>query len=342
MSVNRHSQRNVVIMVCIVLVSIFFMSLDVSAAEIKAKKRYLYVQSGQTLQSIVKTLYPDKSGQWTELGKRIVMLNPRAFEKGDASKIIIGSRLELPDLTVVEVKPPEVKKPVVQKPKPVPPPVVVEVKKPETVGMVVDARGKTFAIASDKKNRPLEKGSELYVGDRIYTGMDGFMQMSMIDDAKIDLRCNSEMLIEEYKMVPNGNRSIMHLIKGSLRKVTGSIGKSVNDVYEMKTSIATVGVRGTEYAIRVLQSHGCDGSLDVNDSGMFVRVDKGEIDVKNDSGDTPVAKGDVVHVVAKKDKPKKIDAKQGVFEAVKPEEPVKEEPFNWWWVVGVLVVIAAL
>lgn len=342
----RHTRLfPVLFLVYVTMFSVLAVAAQTDSARFNANKRYLYVQPGQTVGSIVKTLYPDEETLWLDIAKRLVIANPHAFENGNVNKMIVGARIEIPPARGVIN------------------PVHKKSLKLEVVGSIIVSRGKAFAIYTDKKRREIKAGGEVYVGDRLYTGVDGFMRMKMIDDASIDLRCNSEMLIESYKMVEDGNTSIIHLLKGSLHKVTGKIGKSITDQYEMRTPVATVGVRGTEYALRVLQSHGCDGSVDVNTDGMFVKVDKGEIDVSNDSGDTNLAPGTALLVASNEAKPQKVVLKDGVFEAAKskpvappaptppPKKPVtappplpveKEEGTSWWWILlGVLIIAAA-
>jgi len=302
----------------IVLLLLLLTVQAVGAADFEGHKRYLYVQPGQTVFSIVKVLYPDKKEQWPDIIKSIVKKNPHAFQNGVAAQIRVGERLILPSL----------KSPVH------PSSELVVYKGPEAVGQVVTARGKTFAISRKKKRRDLVVGNEIYVGDRLFTGVDGFLRLSMIDDAKIDLRCNSEMLVEDYQLLRAGNRSVIYLLRGSLRKITGSIGKVAGDLYEMKTPIATVGVRGTDYAIRVLQSHGCDGSVDVNSDGMFVRVNRGGIDVTNGSGTVGLEAGDAALVNGKNASPQGIKVGSGVFDAA-------DGTSWWWWLLGVLLIAAA-
>jgi len=289
----------------------------------KVQKRFLYIQPGQTVFSIVKVLYPNKKEKWPSIIKQIVKKNPHAFENREATRIIVGQRIELPALE--------------SKIKPVT--TAVLYKGVEAVGQIVEARGKRFAISDKNENRDLDIGSEVYVGDHIYTGVNGFVRLSMIDEAKIDLRCNSEMVIEDYRLMRAGNRSIIYLIKGSLRKITGSIGKFADDVYEMKTPISTVGVRGTDYALRVLQAHGCDGSLDVNSKGLFVKVNSGAIDLKNKSGSVGLNEGDAAHVTGDDKSPQAISVNDGVFD--KASEEKDDETSWWWWLLGIIVIAAA-
>lgn len=278
-------------------------SLNVLAGgKFNAQKRYLYVQPGQSVFSIVKILYPNQKDQWPAIIKQIVRKNPHAFTGADATKIRTGERLVIPSIWS-NLKPASNVKAVVYK-------------APQAVGQVIKSRGKTFVISKEKKKRNIDLGSEVYVGDRIFTGVKGFVRLSMIDEAKIDLRCNSEMIIEDYQLLRGKNRSVIYLIKGSVKKITGSIGKMADDIYEMRTPLATVGVRGTEYALRVLQTYGCDGSMDVNSKGLFVKVNKGAIDVDGPKDDVSLNSGDTALIADKESKAKSIKARDGVFDDV--------------------------
>jgi len=285
------------------------LSFDAVAAKFNAQKRYLYIQPGQSVFSIVKVLYPNQQEQWPQIIKKVVKVNPHAFVDGNPIKIKAGQRIELPAFKSKST-------PVAQQ-KPA-------IKKVRSVGQVIKSRGKTFTISTKNKGKKIKKdldvGSEIFVGDRIFTGVSGFIRLNMIDDAKIDLRCNSEMLIEDYQLLRGGNRSVIHLIKGSVKKITGSIGKMAEDIYEMHTPLATVGVRGTEYAIRVLQQHGCDGSLDVNSKGLFVKVNRGAIGVKSQKEKREVKQGEAAHLANAKSEIKSIKIQNGVFDAVQAEE----------------------
>lgn len=277
------------------------------SSKFNTEKRYLYVQPGQSIFNIVQVLYADQQKYWPEIIRKIVRTNPHAFVGADATRILAGERIELPAYTSsIRPTPPPSSKAVVYK-------------GPSAVGQVIKSRGRAFVLSEDHKRRDLVLGSEVFVGDRIFTGVEGFIRLSMIDDAKIDLRCNSEMRIEDYQLLRGANRSVLRLIKGSVKKITGSIGKVAEDIYEMHTPIATVGVRGTEYAIRVLQSHGCDGSLDVNSDGMFVKVNRGAIDVKSNQQKVALNSGQAAHLADDASQLKAIEARDGVFEEA-PEE----------------------
>jgi len=277
-----------------------------ASGKFNAQKRYLYVQPGQSIFSIVKILYPEDKAQWPAIIKNVVKKNPHAFIGADATKIQAGERIELP-ANSSSFKSKSSNK-------------VVAFKKIQAVGQVIKNRGKTFVISKKNKKRDLDIGSEIFVGDRVFTGVKGFIRLNMIDEAKIDLRCNSEMLIEDYQLLRGGNRSVIYLIKGSVKKITGTIGKMADDVYEMNTPLATVGVRGTEYAIRVLQQHGCDGSLDVNSKGLFVKVNRGGIDIKSQKEALALNQGDAAHLADEASRLKSIESADGVFDSAQDDK----------------------
>ena len=123
------------------------------------------------------------------------------------------------------------------------------------------------------------------------------------------------------------------------------IGKGAEDTYELKTPVASVGVRGTEYALRVFQSRGCDGSIDTGDEGLYIKVIEGLVNVHNKAADTAVAKNDTLYIPLPDKAPVKKNIKPGVIEPVTEEAKEKEEKSvsPWWWaVLGVIALVLVL
>ncbi len=293
----------------------------VAKEEIKADIRFLYVQPGQTLHSIVRRLYPERPKDWGKLERQIVRENPLAFVDGDATKLKAGARIDLPRRMVI-------------KPRPI-------ADKRIQAGEVISSRGEATAVGRGRKSRALGAGDGVFVGDRIVTGEDGFVQLLMVDGARVDLRCYSIMVIEAYDLQSSRRSSILKLLQGSVHKVSGDIGKGKDDVYEMKTPVASVGVRGTEYALRVFQSKGCDGSVDTGDEGLYVKVMEGVVDVQNKAAETAVAKNDTLYIPQVDQAPVEKDIEPGVIEPVVESEDGSVSP--WWWaVLGVVVIALAI
>lgn len=289
----------------------------IAEEDYSADIRYLHVQKGQTLHNIIQRLYPDRAADWPKLTRDIVRLNPHAFINSDPTKMKADVRLTLPQKVVLPAK-------------------------AKKVGVVVEVSGSVVAVDKSKVSRKLSKGYPVYLGDKVITGETGYVRLQMIDKAVLDLRCFSIMVIEEYALSNTSRRSILNLLQGSLKKVTGEIGKMANDVYELKTPVASVGVRGTEYALRVFQSKGCGGTVDADD-GLYLEVIKGLVDVHNETGQEVIAKGETAYVPLPKAAPQKIKIKPGLFKPVEKSEvieaaAVEEESTTslWWWLLGIV------
>ena len=281
--------------------------------------RYLHVQKGQTLHNIVRRLYPQRRKEWKNLSTEIIRLNPHAFVDNDPTKMKADVRLKLPKKVVVRSKRERLKQ----------------------VGTVAESSGSVVAVDKRKISRKLAKGKPVYLGDKVITGEDGSVRLKMIDDAVLDLRCFSIMVIEEYALNTTSRRSILNLLQGSLKKVTGQIGKMSEDIYELKTPVASVGVRGTEYALRVFQSKGCGGTIDADD-GLYLEVIKGLVDVHNEAGSGVFAKGETAYVPLPKAAPKKVKIKPGIIKPViktEVKEPEEESSSFWWWLLGVVGIV---
>jgi hypothetical protein len=143
------------------------------------------------------------------------------------------------------------------------------------VARVDFATGSVSAIASDGRSRTLTRGSEVEVGETVSTGQ-GRAQLRFVDGAYMSLQPQTEFKVEEFKYsgkADAGDGIVMNLLKGGLRTITGLIGRTNRNAYRLKTEVATIGIRGTEYSVRYTNSievFCADGAISVdNQSGSF-------------------------------------------------------------------------
>ncbi len=128
----------------------------------------------------------------------------------------------------------------------------------EATGLVVASRGTVIATSSTD-SRELKQGNEIFVKDEIMTGPKSFAVLQFLDGAKVTVKPNSEMVIEDY--VYNGNsddKATLSLISGGLRVITGAMAKNNPQNYKVETSVALMGVRGTEFAIQLCSEDTCE------------------------------------------------------------------------------------
>ncbi|MBK8523518.1 MAG: FecR domain-containing protein [Betaproteobacteria bacterium] len=112
------------------------------------------------------------------------------------------------------------------------------------------AAGGVTAVNSTGAQRPLTKGAEVSNGDTIRTGEGGRAQVRFSDGALVSLQPATEFRIDNYQFAnkPDGQeKGFFSLLKGGMRTITGLIGRSNRDNYKVTTSVATIGIRGTEY-----------------------------------------------------------------------------------------------
>ena len=120
----------------------------------------------------------------------------------------------------------------------------------EQVGIVIVVKGTLVAIQADKTTRTLKRRSPFYLGEVLRTGDNTTVKLKFIDNALMSLRANTEFRVDAYQYdVKNKakNKSVMTLIGGGLRTVTGLIGKNNPDGYKLETGVVTIGIRGTDY-----------------------------------------------------------------------------------------------
>lgn len=105
--------------------------------------------------------------------------------------------------------------------------------------------GAVFVETAGKRT-PAMRGTEVNPGDLIVTGANGMAQLSMVDQAKLSLRSNSQMRVESYPQRVDGNEgAVLSLLRGTMRTFTSLLTPKDRGNFKMKTRAATVGIRGS-------------------------------------------------------------------------------------------------
>jgi len=94
----------------------------------------------------------------------------------------------------------------------------------------------------------LAAGSQVREGDVITTGADGHLQLEMVDGARIAMRPRSTLRLERYEFNEASRQSgnaLLNLVTGTMRVFTGAIVSRDRNRFQMRTNLATVGIRGS-------------------------------------------------------------------------------------------------
>jgi hypothetical protein len=122
----------------------------------------------------------------------------------------------------------------------------------------VVSRGLVNAVSADAE-RVLGQGDVVYVSDKVVTGDKSFAVLQFIDGAKVTVRPNSTVTIEEYAYTgAEEDVATLNLVEGGLRVITGAMAKNHPDNYKVKTPVALMGVRGTEFSVMLCGDRICD------------------------------------------------------------------------------------
>ena len=127
----------------------------------------------------------------------------------------------------------------------------------DSKGMVVASRGEVLAL-SNGGSRELKQGDFIYVNDEIITSNRSFAVLQFEDGAKVTVRPDSTLIIETYIYNGDGNdEATLNLVEGGLRVITGAMAKTNPENYKVKTPVALMGVRGTEFSIMLCGDELC-------------------------------------------------------------------------------------
>ena len=135
----------------------------------------------------------------------------------------------------------------------------------ESSGMVVASRGEVSALTNGE-SRELKQGDFVYVNDEILTSARSFAVLQFTDGAKVTVRPDSKLIIEAYLYSgDDSDEATLSLVSGGLRVITGAMAKTHPENYKVRTPVALMGVRGTEFSIMLCGDQICaEDQMEVN------------------------------------------------------------------------------
>lgn len=141
-------------------------------------------------------------------------------------------------------------------------------------------------------------GEAFCAKDRFLTGTRGIAALKFRDGTQVTVGKDSEFVIErwrERKLLAND--AVFSLVKGAFRALTGSM-TARRHRFEIKTNVATIGVRGTEFWGGMNITPDALDVIMLNGTGVWIENDAGRVEL------TEAGTGTTVRADTKPDAPK--------------------------------------
>ena len=126
------------------------------------------------------------------------------------------------------------------------------------IGHVQSLAGHVTARHADGTTTTLAQGAPVFQGDVLQTGADGKVGIVFVDKTTFALGDNARMVLDEMIFDPNthSGTATFSLLQGVFVAVTGEIGKANHDAVHINTPVASIGIRGTEFACNISNQGG--------------------------------------------------------------------------------------
>jgi len=143
------------------------------------------------------------------------------------------------------------------------------------------------SVERDRSSTPAKLGLALAAKDTVVTAKEAKAQLTFNDNTIITVGKQSRFSIEEYLFdATSASTAKFNMISGTMRAMSGKIGKIAPERFAVTTKTATIGIRGTDFLVSVLPDgsgiiactqgsiivHDASGNSVIVPSGFFVTV----------------------------------------------------------------------
>lgn len=107
-------------------------------------------------------------------------------------------------------------------------------------GASATTAGRTWALARE---------SIINTNDTVRTGPDARLEITLRDGTRITLGENAELIVDTFVYRPDAStrQILVSVTAGAFRFISGKVGKLRGDDMTVRTSVASIGVRGTDF-----------------------------------------------------------------------------------------------
>jgi hypothetical protein len=123
----------------------------------------------------------------------------------------------------------------------------------EPAGTIKVVKG-SVSIERDGKKMPATVGSQVEIADRVRTGKESSVGVTLRDNTLLSAGPHSLIVIDKFaydQTTQDGSMSI-GIRKGTLSVASGKIAKRTPESVDFHTPTSVLGVRGTEFVVEVV------------------------------------------------------------------------------------------
>lgn len=119
-------------------------------------------------------------------------------------------------------------------------------------GILKSVYGDVRVLGPDGASRPAGSGDTVTQIDRIETGADSGASVVLRDGTRMVLGASSRLDFKDFHFdsTTQDGGVFLSLLRGSLRMITGLIGKQRPDAVRVETPTAVIGIRGTDFIVQ--------------------------------------------------------------------------------------------
>ena len=145
--------------------------------------------------------------------------------------------------------------------------------------------GSVSAQAGSAPARVVRQGDQLNQGDTVITGANSTAVLKFDDGSVAALTQNSRMTVTayQYNRANESGNSLLSLITGGMRVITGLIGKHSPDRVAYRAATATIGIRGS------------DGQIATAGGDVIVAVNTGAFSLTKNGQTFTIPAGQAIH-----------------------------------------------
>jgi len=120
------------------------------------------------------------------------------------------------------------------------------------IGVVRNSSG-TASVIRGEQSIPAAAGTKLLAGDTLVTGPGGSLGAILRDDSTLSLGPESSIVVRNFDFSPREGKFnlLIRITTGTMAYLSGLIGKLAPETVRFETPVATIGIRGTRFAVQV-------------------------------------------------------------------------------------------